>query len=89
MRDVTKTKPSHYGPPAKAGAKAAEPARPTAPRTPDGIALGNEVRTCKIITEDTKTRIIREIIDYEITHGHVTKTFQKKVRKQLRGGPGD
>jgi hypothetical protein len=35
------------------------------------------------LAEDTKTRIVREIIEYEGTHGSCTKTFTRKVKKQL------
>ncbi|MBI4821994.1 MAG: molecular chaperone DnaJ [Deltaproteobacteria bacterium] len=84
MRDVTKTKPSHFAKPAASGAKPAENARPTAPRTVEGMQLGREVKESKTISDATKNRLTLEIIDYEISHGHCTKTFSKKIRKQLR-----
>ena len=31
-----------------------------------------------------KARLIREIIDYEDSHGQCTQTFTKKIRKQFR-----
>jgi hypothetical protein len=34
--------------------------------------------------DDVKARLIREIIDYEDSHGQCTQTFIKKVRKQVR-----
>jgi hypothetical protein len=33
---------------------------------------------------DTKAKLIREIIDYEQSHGSCTQTFVKKIRKQVR-----
>jgi len=80
MRDVTKTKPSHYG---NATNKAAAPAKATWPSTAGGVSLANEVKASGL-SEDTKTRLVREIIEYEGSHGHCTQTFTKKVRKQLR-----
>lgn len=79
FRDVTKTKPSHYA----NAAKAAAPAKATRPTTPAGAALANEVEASGIAAE-TKARLVREIIEYEGSHGHCTQTFTKKVRKQLR-----
>lgn len=79
LRDVTKTKPSHF----VNAAKAAAPAKATWPATPAGAALANEVKASGL-SEETKTRLVREIIEYEGSHGHCTQTFTKKVRKQLR-----
>ena len=79
LRDVTKTKPSHY----TNAAKAAAPAKATWPTTAAGGALANEVKASSL-SEDAKTRLVREIIEYEGSHGHCTQTFTKKVRKQLR-----
>ncbi len=79
IRDVTKTKPSHYGTPAKAAA----PVKATWPTTHDGTTLANEVKA-SALSEDTKARLVREIIEYEGSHGKCTQTFSKKVRKQLR-----
>jgi hypothetical protein len=86
FHDVTKTKPSHYGP------KAAQPGTPgevkaTAPRTSEGIKLGAEIKASATLSEETKVKLTREIIEHESTHGHCTKTFSKKIRKQLRGSP--
>jgi hypothetical protein len=80
MRDVTKTKPSHH----RGNEKAAAPAKATWPATHDGTVLGNEVKASRL-SEEQKTRLIREIIEYETSHGKVTHTFMKKLRKQLRG----
>jgi hypothetical protein len=79
IRDVTKTKPSHYGTPAKAAA----PAKATWPTTFDGTTLATEVNASGLSAE-AKARLVREIIEYEGSHGKCTQTFTKKVRKQLR-----
>lgn len=79
MRDVTKTKPSHH----RSGPQAAAPAKATAPTTHDGTVLANEVKASRL-AEEAKARIIREIMEYEGSHGKCTQTFMKKVRKQLR-----
>jgi hypothetical protein len=80
MRDVTKTKPSHHG---GGSAKAAAPAKATWPTTFDGTTLATEVNASGL-SADTKARLVREIIEYEGSHGKCTQTFSKKVRKQLR-----
>ena len=79
MRDVTKTKPSHYG----NQSKSAAPAKATWPTTFDGTTLATEVNASGLSAE-TKARLVREIIEYEGSHGKCTQTFTKKVRKQLR-----
>jgi hypothetical protein len=79
FRDVTKTKPSHYA----AAAKAAAPAKATWPTTHDGTTLANEVKASGL-AEEAKARLVREIIEYEGSHGKCTQTFSKKIRKQLR-----
>lgn len=83
LRDVTKTKPSHYGV-AKKGAAAA---KSNVPSTFEGTALANEV-TASALSEVAKTRLIREIVEYEETHGKCTQTFTKKIRKQVRPRSG-
>ena len=80
LRDVTKTKPSHYQQPNKA--KVVEKA--TWPSTFEGGQLATEVRDCAILSADTKAKLTREILDHEATHGKCTQTFVKKIRKQLR-----
>jgi hypothetical protein len=80
IRDVTKTKPSHY----QQTNKAATVEKPTWPATFEGGQLANEVRDSAIVSADTKARLIREIMDHEGTHGSCTKTFIKKIRKQIR-----
>lgn len=83
LRDVTKTKPSHHRGPSKN-----EPeAKQTWPATFEGANLAKEVQASPICTEEVKARLIREIIDYEASHGTCTQTFVKKVRKQVRPRP--
>ena len=81
FRDVTKTKPSHFKPTPVAGAKGAT--GPRAPTTPSGQLLANEING-SLSSPDVKARLVRETIEHEDTHGQVTQTFAKKVRKQLK-----
>ncbi len=81
FRDVTKTKASHYQQPK---AKTEVAAKSQWPTTHEGGLLATEVRDSKRCTSDEKTKLIREIIDHEDSHGQCTKTFIKKVRKQVR-----
>ncbi|HVY49818.1 MAG TPA: molecular chaperone DnaJ [Minicystis sp.] len=82
FRDVTKTKPSHYQRPAAKGAAA--PAKPDWPTTFEGDALAKEVHACATLSNETKAKLTREIMEYEVTHGKCTQTFTKKIKKQLR-----
>lgn len=77
-RDVTKTKPSHHQKPLAASVKQ------TWPTTAEGIVLATEVRDSGLVSADSKTRLIQEIMDHEASHGRCTTTFVKKVRKQVR-----
>src|SRR5687768_2197004 len=79
FRDVTKTKPSHHAPTPKAGA----PVKSNVPSTFDGMELAKEI-TASGVSEDVKARLIREIVEYEGSHGKCTQTFSKKIRKQIR-----
>jgi hypothetical protein len=79
MRDVTKTKPSHFHPTNKAAAVA----KPQFPTSFEGVKLANEVQA-STLGDAVKVRLVREITEYEGVHGSCTKTFQQKVRKQLR-----
>lgn len=79
FRDVTKTKPSHYARPSKAVAVA----KSNAPSTYSGMQLAKET-TDSTLSEDTKSKLIREIVEYEGSHGKCTETFSKKIRKQLK-----
>jgi len=47
------------------------------------MKLADEVLASSISTE-TKTKLVREIAEYESTHGKCTDTFTKKVKKQIR-----
>lgn len=76
---MTKTKPSHH----RGSETAAPRVKETWPATYDGGVLGNEVKASRL-SEEVKARLIREIIEYEGSHGKCTQTFMKKVRKQLR-----
>jgi hypothetical protein len=80
FRDVTKTKPSHYR---QANQPAVEE-KPKWPTTYEGDQLAKEVQACAKLSNETKGKLVREIIDYEGSHGKCTKTFMTKVRKQLR-----
>ena len=82
LRDVTKTKPSHHRPPGSPANAIAE--KQTWPSTFEGGKLATEVRDCATLSQDTKAKITREIIDHEASHGTCTKTFLKKVRHNLR-----
>jgi hypothetical protein len=80
FHDVTKTKPSHHRPTNRV--EVAE--KPQWPVTHEGGQLATEVRDSKICTAEVKTRLIREIMEHEASHGVCTQTFIKKVRKQIR-----
>lgn len=79
FRDVTKTKPSHHNPGLN---KKAE--KPTQPTTFDGQALAKEVAESSVVSNETKTKLTQEIMAYEASHGGCTKTFMRKIRKQIR-----
>ncbi|MBS2024759.1 MAG: molecular chaperone DnaJ [Deltaproteobacteria bacterium] len=81
FRDVTKTKQSHHGPQrheAQAG-----PVGPKVPVTEEGTQLAAEV-TASALGDDAKKRLLAEIMNHEDTHGRCTKTFLKKIHKQVR-----
>ena len=75
---MTRTKPSHYEQPGRV----VREAKPSWPTTPTGSQLATLVKNSGL-GEDTKPRLIREIIEHEETHGTVTKTFMRKLQKQL------
>ena len=77
MRDVTKTKPSHYK-----SAKSPDNNERNAV-TREGIQLSKEVQQSSL-PEAAKAKLLREIMEHEATHGRCTQTFAKKIRKQLR-----
>lgn len=80
LRDVTKTKPSHFRPTNKKEVAVKQ----TWPATFEGGQLAKEVQASTMCTDETKARLIREIIEYESSHGSCTQTFTKKIRKQVR-----
>lgn len=62
--------------------RTAREAKPTWPASHTGIQLATLVKG-SAHPEATKSRLIREIIEHEETHGTVTKTFMRKLQKQL------
>ena len=81
FHDVTKTKPSHFRPPATEASKG-----PSGPTTAEGAQLAREVAESTVLAQDAKARLLVEIVNHESTHGRCTQTFIKKVRKQARPG---
>jgi hypothetical protein len=79
FRDVTKTKPSHFRPAVKPGT----PEKQAGPSTFEGGQLAKEI-AASAVAEATKTKLTLEIVEHEATHGKVTQTFIKKIRKQIR-----
>ena len=79
IRDVTKTKPAHYRQPNQRQAAAKQ----QAPVTFEGEQLAKEVQSAGCSNE-TKAKLVREIMEHEGSHGTCTQTFIKKVRKQIR-----
>jgi hypothetical protein len=79
FHDVTKTKASHH----QASNKAAPVVKQTVPTTFEGTRLATEIQATSL-PEATQTRLIREVMEYEGSHGRCTQTFIKKIRKQLR-----
>ncbi len=80
FRDVTKTKPSHRTP----TNRTPQVEKQVWPATPEGARLATEVKDCVSVSLEVKSRMTREIIDHETSHGTCTQTFLKKVRKQMR-----
>jgi hypothetical protein len=85
FHDVTKTKPSHYGPTGSnvTAAKGQAVAKPQWPVSFAGGTLATQVQASPKLSADVKAKLIREIIDHEASHGLCTQTFIKKVRKQV------
>ena len=77
---MTKTKPSHH----RQTNRVEVAEKPQWPVTFEGEQLAAEVRDSKICTAEVKTRLIREVMEHEASHGACTQTFIKKVRKQIR-----
>lgn len=82
MRDVTKTKPSHHRAPNAAQGGANQPLVAT---TPEGMQLVADLQA-SALSKDTVTKLTREVVEYEASHGRCTQTFIKKMRKRLRPG---
>lgn len=80
IRDVTKTKASHH----RGSNQAVTPAKQTWPTSFEGVALANQVKASAGLSEATKSRLIRDIIEHEASHGTCTKTFSRKIKKQVR-----
>jgi hypothetical protein len=78
FHDVTKTKESHHRP---TNRTAAAP-KQTWPTSATGIELANQIKESTRLSDATKERLTREIIEHESTHGLPTKTFLKKIRKE-------
>ncbi len=78
LRDVTKTKPSHY----RSAQQNADKKEPEA-MTGEGRQLSLEVQK-SAVADAIKTKLLREIVEYEGSHGRCTETFAKKIRKQIR-----
>jgi hypothetical protein len=54
--------------------------------TAEGSQLAAEVGACATMNGEAKARLVAEIVNHESTHGRCTKTFIKKLRKQIRPG---
>ena len=80
FHDVTKTKPSHHA----ASNRAPVVEKQVWPSTFEGANLASEVKDCARLTPEAKATLTREIIEHESTHGTCTKTFIKKIHKQVR-----
>ena len=46
------------------------------------MKLANDIKSSSL-SDDTKAKLTREIIDHEAKHGLCTQTFLKKMRKQV------
>jgi hypothetical protein len=80
FHDVTKTKPSHH----RQSNKVELAPKVTWPTTFEGGRLAVDVRDSSSYAAADKAKLIREIIDHEMSHGQCTQTFMKKVRKQIK-----
>jgi len=78
FHDVTKTMPEHHRP-----AASAAPAGPKVTISSEGIQVARDV-DASTLSADARARLIAEIVVHETEHGRCTKTFIKKVRKQVR-----
>ncbi len=78
FHDVTKTKASHH----RGTNRATAQEKQTWPTSPAGIVLATQIKESAKLSEATKERLTREIIEHESTHAEPTKTFLKKLRKE-------
>lgn len=81
VRDVTKTKPSHFARPVTVEE---QKQKRTTPVSSKGVLLAEEVRNNPSCSDATKDRLIKEIVAYETSNGTCTKTFVNAMRKKLR-----
>ena len=77
---MTKTKPAHHR---GSNGSVAVVEKQTWPSTTEGARLATEIKDSATCTSDTKTRLTREIIEHEASHGLCTQTFLKKIRKSV------
>ena len=80
FHDVTKTKPSHH----RQANQASVPAKRDTPTTAGGLLLAQEIHVSSL-PDATKEKLVREVVEHEASHGRLTQTFTRKVRKQIRG----
>jgi hypothetical protein len=80
FHDVTKTKPAHHR---GTNGSLSVVEKQTWPATTEGARLASEIRDSSSCSNDSKARLTREIIEHEASHGLCTKTFLKKIRKQV------
>jgi hypothetical protein len=78
FHDVTKTKESHHRPTNRAGVVEKQ----TWPSSASGRVLATQIKESPKLSDETKERLTREIIEHESTHGEPTKTFLRKIRKE-------
>ena len=78
FHDVTKTKASHHQNTNKVGAVVVKETRAS---TPIGMQLTAEVEKSTSLNAAAKEKLILEIYEHEASHGLITKTFIKKLRK--------
>jgi hypothetical protein len=78
FHDVTKTKPSHH---TQSNVRGQPAAKQTTPTTPSGMALAAEIERSTTLSAERKKQLTLEVYEHESTHGLVTKTFLRKMRK--------
>ena len=78
IHDVTKTKPEHYR---KSNIAQGKLTRPQHAISTKGIELENVIKTCTKLSNDSKKKLIDQVIDFELERGGLTDTFKKKIKK--------